>query len=159
MAHLFRGVYLYLIFEMSIWEFITNIKKIDFKPNLIFFSSSNLIFTACVACKNQVWTQQKIEFVSKLIFFRVYNKLPNWYFKNQVQIDTALVLNTSILVYYTIVVTPLDFYQCPTPLPFPDLHAALGKYSLSYHTDFHWRSSDSAKEWINKFLQNGIRSK
>ena len=43
-----RGVYLCLIFEMSIWEFIT---KLDF------FSSSNLIFTACVACKNQFRNQ------------------------------------------------------------------------------------------------------
>ena len=31
-----RGVYLCLIFEMSIWEFITNSKKIDFKTNSIF---------------------------------------------------------------------------------------------------------------------------
>ena len=32
-------------------------KKFDFKSNLIFFSSSNLIFTACVACKNQFRNQ------------------------------------------------------------------------------------------------------
>ena len=31
-----RGVYLCLIFEMSIWEFITNSKKIDFETNSIF---------------------------------------------------------------------------------------------------------------------------
>ena len=44
-----RGVYLYLIFEMSIWEFITDSKKIAFE--------SNLIFTACVAYKNQFRNQ------------------------------------------------------------------------------------------------------
>ena len=46
-----RGVYLCLIFEMSIWEFITNSKKKNqFRNKLDFLSSSNLIFTACVAC-------------------------------------------------------------------------------------------------------------
>ena len=48
-------------------------KKNRFRIKLDFFSSSNLIFTACVACKNQVRTRQKIEFVSKLIFFQVWN--------------------------------------------------------------------------------------
>ena len=43
-----RGVYLCLIFEMSIWEFITNSKKNRFRNKLDFLSSSNLIFTACV---------------------------------------------------------------------------------------------------------------
>ena len=39
----FRGVYLYLIFEMSIWEFITNSKKkIDFKTR--FFVEFELDF-------------------------------------------------------------------------------------------------------------------
>ena len=42
---------------------------------------------------------------------------------------------------------------------FPDLPAAVGKYGFSYHTDFQWRSSNNAKELMNKFLQNGIRSK
>ena len=32
-------------------------KKIEFKTNLIFFSSLNLISTACVACKNQFRNQ------------------------------------------------------------------------------------------------------
>ena len=56
-----RGVYLCLIFEMSIWEFITNSKKNRFRMKLDFFSSSNLIFTAYVACKNQFRNQ--IEFL------------------------------------------------------------------------------------------------
>ena len=74
-----RGVYLCLIFEMSIWEFITNSKKIDLESNLIFFSSSNLIFTACVAGKNQVRNRQGIKFKNQ---FR-----ETGIFKNQVQID------------------------------------------------------------------------
>ena len=53
----YRGVYLCLIFEMSIWDFITNSKKNQFRIKLDFFSSSNLIFTACVACKNQFRNQ------------------------------------------------------------------------------------------------------
>ena len=48
-----HGIYLYLIFEMSIWEFITNSKKKSISNQTWFFSSSNLIFTACVACSNQ----------------------------------------------------------------------------------------------------------
>ena len=39
-----RGVYLCLLFEMSIWEFITNSQKIDFKTNLIFFVEFELDF-------------------------------------------------------------------------------------------------------------------
>ena len=87
----FHGVYLCLIFEMSIWKFITNSKKIRFRNKLDFLLSSNLIFTACVSCKNQVWTRQKLEFISKWISFRVCNKGPNWHFKNQAQIDTVKV--------------------------------------------------------------------
>ena len=48
---------------------ISNSKKNRFRNKLDFLSSSKLIFTACVACKNQVRTRQKIEFVSKSIFF------------------------------------------------------------------------------------------
>ena len=66
---------------------ISNSKKKSISK-LDFLSSSNLIFTACVACKNQVRTRKKIEFRNRF-FFRVCNKLPNWHFKNQVQIDTA----------------------------------------------------------------------
>ena len=78
---------------MSIWEFITNFKKNWFRIKLdFFFLSLNLIFTACVACKNQVRTRLEFEFVLNSIFFRVCNKLPNWHFKNQAQIDTVLVL-------------------------------------------------------------------
>ena len=42
---------------MSIWEFITNSKKNRFRNKLDFLLSLNLIFTACVACKNQFWNQ------------------------------------------------------------------------------------------------------
>ena len=52
-----HSVYLCLIFEMSIWEFITNSKRNWFRNKLDFLSSSNLIFTACVACKNQFRNQ------------------------------------------------------------------------------------------------------
>ena len=44
---------------------------------------SKLIFAGYTGSKNQVWTWQKIEFVLKLISFRVCNKLPNRHFKNQ----------------------------------------------------------------------------
>ena len=44
-------------FEKSIWEIITNSKKNRFQNKLDFLSSSNLIFTACVACKNQFRNQ------------------------------------------------------------------------------------------------------
>ena len=70
--HDWHGVYLYLIFEMSIWEFITNSKKKSISK-LDFFSSSNLIFAGYTGSKNQVWTRQKIKFVSKSISFRVWN--------------------------------------------------------------------------------------
>ena len=51
---------------------------------------SKLIFAGYTGSKNQVRTQKKkIKFDSKSIFFRVCNKLPNWHFKNQAQIDTA----------------------------------------------------------------------
>ena len=46
-------------------------KKNWFRIKLDFFSSSNLIFTACVACKNQVRTRKKIKFDSKSIFFSI----------------------------------------------------------------------------------------
>ena len=48
-----------------------------------------LIFAGYTGSKNQVRTRKKIKFDLKLIFFRVCFKLPNWHFKNQVQIDTA----------------------------------------------------------------------
>ena len=69
---------------------ISNSKKNRFRNKLDFLLSSHLIFTACVACKNQVRTRKKIEFRNRF-FFRVCNKLPNWHFKNQVQIDTVIV--------------------------------------------------------------------
>ena len=39
-----RGVFLCLIFEMSIWEFITNSKKNRFRIKLDFFSEFELDF-------------------------------------------------------------------------------------------------------------------
>ena len=52
---------------------------------------SKLIFAGYTGSKNQVRTRKKIKFDLKSIFFRVCNNLPNWYFKNQAQIDTAFV--------------------------------------------------------------------
>ena len=63
-------VYLHLIFEISsLTRFFFNFKlekKNEFETNSIFWSSSNLIFTACVACKNQFRNQ--IDFLN-LIFW------------------------------------------------------------------------------------------
>ena len=82
----------FLKYRMSLDFFsISNSKKNQFRNKLDFLLSSNLIFTACVSCKNQVWTRQKLEFISKWISFRVCNKGPNWHFKNQAQIDTVKV--------------------------------------------------------------------
>ena len=74
-----RGVYLCLIFEMSIWKFITNSKKNQFRIKLDFFSSSNLIFTACVACKNQFRNQidlknSKNQFDFEIDFCRLHRQ-------------------------------------------------------------------------------------
>ena len=52
---------------------------------------SKLIFAGYTGSKNQVRTRKKIKFDSKSIFFWVCNKLPNWHFKNQAQIDTTKV--------------------------------------------------------------------
>ena len=54
-----HGVYLCMIFEMSIWEFITNSKKNQFRNKLDFLSSSNLIFAGYTGSKNQVRTRKK----------------------------------------------------------------------------------------------------
>ena len=43
--------------EFWISEFISNSEKNRVQNQLDFFSSSNLIFTACVACKNQFRNQ------------------------------------------------------------------------------------------------------
>ena len=86
---LYPPVYLHLIFEISsVTRFFFNFEISslkNWKINLI----SKLIFAGYTGSKNQVRTRQKIEFVSKSIFFQVCNKLPNWHFKNQAQIDTA----------------------------------------------------------------------
>ena len=62
-----------------------NIKFKKSNINLI----TKFIFVGYTGSKNQVWTRKKIKFDLKSIFFRVCNKLPNWHFKNQAQIDTA----------------------------------------------------------------------
>ena len=88
-----HGVYLCLIFEISIWEFITNSKKNRFRNKLDFLSSSNLIFAGYTGIKNQVRTRQKIEFVSKSFFFEfeIEKKSSDTrYFKNQVEIDRGI---------------------------------------------------------------------
>ena len=50
-------VSLLLIFEFWISEFISNLEKNRVQNQLDFFSSLNLISTACVACKNQFRNQ------------------------------------------------------------------------------------------------------
>ena len=52
-----RPISLHSIFEFWISEFISNLEKNRIQNQLDFFSSSNLIFTACVACKNQFRNQ------------------------------------------------------------------------------------------------------
>ena len=66
----------------------------NWKINLIL----KLIFAGYTGSKNQVRTRKRINFDSKSIFIRVCNKLPNWHFKNQAQIDTARVSKTDIYV-------------------------------------------------------------
>ena len=76
-------VYLHLIFEISsVTRFFFNFEISSLK-NLKINLISKLIFAGYTGSKNQVWTWKKIEFDSKLIFFLVCNKLPNWHFKNQ----------------------------------------------------------------------------
>ena len=52
---------------------------------------SKLIFAGYTGSKNQVWTWKKSSLIRNRFFFLVYNKLPNWHFKNQAQIDNAYV--------------------------------------------------------------------
>ena len=53
----FRPISLHSIFEFWISEFISNLEKNRVQNQLDFFSSLNLISTACVACKNQFRNQ------------------------------------------------------------------------------------------------------
>ena len=66
-------------------------RKIDLESNLIFFSTSNLIFTACVAYKNQFRNQ--IDFlIFHTWYFEIEKNLSDiQYFKNQVEIDRGCV--------------------------------------------------------------------
>ena len=52
-----RPISLHSIFEFWISEFISNLEKNRVQNQLDFFSSLNLISTACVACKNQFRNQ------------------------------------------------------------------------------------------------------
>ena len=75
----FPPFYLHLIFEISSsrnW-FLNLIFELDF------LSISNLIFTACVACKNPVRNRQKIKFKNQVQKSFSWNRD----FKNQVQMD------------------------------------------------------------------------
>ena len=71
----------------SIFFQFRNIKFENQKINLI----SELIFAGYTGSKNQVRTQQISSLFRNRFFFQVCNKLPNWLFKNQAQIDTAIV--------------------------------------------------------------------
>ena len=68
-------------FEKSIWEIITNSKKNWFQNKLDFLFSSNLIFTACVACKNQ--------FRNQIDFFWFFKLEISKLKKNLVTLDIA----------------------------------------------------------------------
>ena len=97
----FPPVYLHLIFEISsVTRFFFNFEISSLKNqkiNLI----SKLIFAGYTGSKNQVRTRKKIKFDSKSIFFQVCNKLPNWHFKNQAQIDTVIwPIKWTRLVYF-----------------------------------------------------------
>ena len=75
-------IYLYLIFEMSSsrTRFLNLIFKLDF------LSISNLIFTACLGCKNPVQNLQKIQLKNHV----QKSHLQTRYFKSKVQIDRAV---------------------------------------------------------------------
>ena len=84
-----HGVYLCLIFEMSIWEFITNSKKKSISNQTWFFFEFKLDFYCLCSLQKSSLNSAKNRVCSKSIFSRVCNKLPNWHFKNQSQIDTV----------------------------------------------------------------------
>ena len=71
------------------WLLKNQIVKIDFDKLDLSLQKSilKLIFVGYTGSKNQVRTRKKIKFDLKWFFFQVCNKLPNWHFKNQAQID------------------------------------------------------------------------
>ena len=71
----------------SIFFQFRNIKFKKLKKSIWF---RNWFLQATQAVKIKFELDKKIKFVLKSIFFRVCNKLPNWHFKNQAQIDTVL---------------------------------------------------------------------
>ena len=77
----------FLKYRLSL-DFFFNFKISSLRNQKIHLITK-LIFVGYTGSKNQVRTRKKIKFDSKSIFFWVCNKLPNWYFKNQAQIDTA----------------------------------------------------------------------
>ena len=52
-------IHLYLIFVLDFW----NIEFETFSKNQVGHTISNLIFTACVACKHLVWNRLKMKFI------------------------------------------------------------------------------------------------
>ena len=83
-------VYLHLIFEISsVTRFFFQFRNIKFKKFKKSIWFRNWFLQATQAVKIKFELEKKIKFDSKSIFFRVCNKLPNWHFKNQAQIDTA----------------------------------------------------------------------
>ena len=73
--------------RLWISEFISNSEKYRVQNHLDFFSSSNLIFTACVACKNQFRNQIDFLIFQTWYFEIEKNSSDTRYFKNQVEID------------------------------------------------------------------------
>ena len=100
-----------------------------------------MIFAGYTGSKNQVRTWQKIKFVLKLNFFRVCNKLPNWLFKNQAQIDTAWATFTKCQLTQNLSLLFSPFYK-NIPIP-PSTH----RISQQQKTIWHLRRSFMSFLW------------
>ena len=81
----------HLIFEISSFTWFFSISKYQDEKikKWIWFRNWFLQATQAVKVKFELDRKNQVGF--KLNFFRVCKKLPNWHFKNQAQIDTALV--------------------------------------------------------------------
>ena len=106
---LIRPISLHSIFEFWISEFISNSEKNRVQNQLDFFSSSNLIFTACVACKNQFRNQIDFLIIQTWYFEIEKNSCDTRYFKNQVEIDRGCVFQ---------MITKLSYQPCWSQRPF-----------------------------------------
>jgi len=97
-----RPISLHTIFEFWISEFISNLEKNRVQNQLDFFSSLNLISTACVACKNQFRNQ--IDFSVFLTWYFEIEKYSSdtRYLKNRVEIDRGHVYFEYIFDIYLI---------------------------------------------------------